>query len=137
MKRLILVAALLLIGCGGLDGQSIHYLRESQAFQVNLTMYQRKLKEVAAVDPSRRREAAQALLAEVEGEHKKLAALEPNPKVMTVHKELDALYTTMENFIKATLTGSGDSKDPRVGQLSKEWADHLDKLNREFQRLDH
>lgn len=137
MKRMILVLALLLMGCGGLDGQSIHYLRESQAFQVNLQIYPRKLKEVAAVDPSRRGEAAQALLREVESEHKKLNALEPTPKVMTVHNELNALYTTMETFIKATLNGSGDAKDPRVAQLSKEWADHLDKLNREFQRLDH
>ena len=137
MKRLVLIGALLMMGCGGLDGKSIHYLRESQPFQVNLQMYQRKLKEVAAVAPDKRGEAAKALLAEVEADHKKLSALEPSPKVMIVHKELDTLFTTMENFIRVTLSGSGDTRDPRVTQLSKDWAEHLDKLNKEFQRLDH
>lgn len=137
MKRLILMAALLLAGCGGLDGQSIHYLRESQPFQRNLQSYQGKLKEVAAVAMDKRPAAAQALLAEVQADHKKLSALEPSPKVATVHKELDALYTTLENFIKITLQGTGDAKDPRVTQMSKEWAEHLDKLNKEIQRLDH
>ncbi len=136
MKRLIFLGALLLMGCGGLDGQSIHYLRQSQPFQTNLQIYQSKLKEVAAVAMDRRPAAAQSLLAEVEAEHKKLSALEPSPRVMTVHKELDALYTTLESFIKLTLQGSGDAKDPRVAQMSKEWAQHLDKLNQEIQRLD-
>lgn len=130
MKVLILMVALLLVGCGGLDGQSVHYLRKSQAFQTNLQTYQRKLKEVAAVPSQQRGEAAQALLAEVQADHKKLAELDPSPKVLPVHQELDQLYTTMEDFIKFQLSGKGDPK-----ALSKQWADHLDKLQVELQHL--
>lgn len=135
MKVLILMVALFLAGCGGLDGQSVHYLRQSQPFQTKLQSYQTKLKEVAAVPMEQRSGAAKALLSEVEADHKKLGELKPSDKVMPVHKELDTLYTTMEDFIKVTLSGSGDSKDPKVGQLSKQWADHLDKLQTELQHL--
>ncbi|MBX3168549.1 MAG: hypothetical protein KF760_14125 [Candidatus Eremiobacteraeota bacterium] len=135
MKVLILMVALLLAGCGGLDGQSVHYLRQSQPFQTKLQSYQTKLKEVSAVPLEQRGAAAKALLAEVEADHKKLGELTPSAKVMPVHKELDTLYTTLEDFIKATLSGRGDAKDPRVGQLSKQWADHLDKLQVELQHL--
>ncbi len=135
MKYWILVAALFWAGCGGLDGQSVHYLRESQPFQTHLQSYQTKLKEVAMVPPEQRKAAAEALLAEVQADHKKLGALEPSVKVMPVHKELDTLYTTMEDFIKVTLSGRGDAKDPRVGELSKKWAQHLDQLQVELQHL--
>lgn len=130
MKYLILAAALFLMGCGGLDGQSVHYLRKSQDFQTNLQTYQRKLKEVAAVPPEARGGAARALLAEVEADHKKLAELEPSEKVKPVHKELDQLYVTMEEFIQFHVTGKGDPK-----ALSKQWAEHLDKMQVELQRL--
>lgn len=135
MKVLILMVALILVGCGGLDGQSVHYLRQSQPFQTKLQSYQTKLKEVAGVPMEQRGAAAKALLSEVEADHKKLGELDPSPKVMPVHKELDTLYATMEEFIKVTLSGRGDAKDPRVGQLSKQWADHLDKLQTELQHL--
>lgn len=135
MKVLMLVIALFLVGCGGLDGQSVHYLRQSQPFQTKLQSYQTKLKEVAALPILQRGEAAKALLGEVEADHKKLGELTPSAKVMPVHKELDTLYTTLEEFLKVTLSGRGDGQDPRVGQLSKQWADHLDKLQTELQHL--
>ena len=131
MKVLILMMALLLAGCGGLDSQSVHYLRKSQPFQTNLQSYQKKLKEVSVVPSEQRGDAARALLAEVEADHKKLAELDPSPKVMPVHKELDQLYVTMEDFIKFHLSGKGDPK-----ALSKQWADHLDKLQVELQHLE-
>ena len=130
MKHLILALALFLMGCGGLDGQSVHYLRKSQPFQTNLQTYQRKLKEVATLPGGQRGAAARALLAEVQADHKKLGELEPSEKVMPVHKELDQLYVTMEAFIDFQLTGKGDPN-----ALSKRWADHLDKMQVELQRL--
>ena len=131
MKVLLLMGALLLVGCGGLDNKGIHYLKQSQPFQQNLTAFQQKLKEVGALPPDKRSAASKELLAEVEAEHKKLGQLETTPKVMPVHRELEALYSTMEAFVKS----SGDPADPRVAKLSKEWADHLDKLNQELQHL--
>jgi len=132
MKVLILMIALILVGCGGgLDNKGIHYLKQSQPFQQNLTLYQQKLKDIGGLAPDKRAGAANELLAQVQEEHKKLGLLEPTPKVMPVHQELDALYTTMEAFIRS----SGDPSDPRVAKLSKEWADHLNKLNQELQHL--
>ena len=132
MKVLILMAALLVVGCGGgLDNNGIHYLKQSQSFQQNLTSYQQKLKDIGGLPPDKRAAAANELLAQVQAEHVKLGQLEPTPKVMPVHQELEALYTTMEAFIKS----SGDRNDPRVSKLTKEWADHLDKLNQELQHL--
>ena len=135
VKYLIVAVGLFLAGCGGLDSQSVHYLKESQPFQTHLQSYQVKLSEVSAVPPAQRGAAAQALLAEVEAEHKKLGTLEPSAKVMPVHKELDTLYATLEEFIQATLTGPGNGQDPRIGELSKKWAQHLDQLQVELQHL--
>ena len=132
MKVLILMGALLLIGCGGgLDNKGIHYLKQSQPFQQNLTIYQQKLKDIGGLPPDKRFAASNELLAQVQAEHKKLAQLETTPKVMPVHQELDALYTTMEAYVKS----SGVPSDPRVAKLAKEWADHLDKMNQELQHL--
>lgn len=131
MKVLLLMGALLLVGCGGLDNKGIHYLKQSQPFQQNLTLYQQKLKEIGALPPEKRHAASDQLLAQVQAEHKKLGQLEPTPKVMPFHQELEALYGTMEAFVKS----SGDPSDPRVAKLAKEWADHLDKLNQELQHL--
>ena len=132
MKALLLMGALLLVGCGGgLDSKGVHYLKQSQPFQQSLTVYQKALKEIGGLAPDKRAAAANDLLAQVQAEHKKLGQLEPTPKVMPVHQELEALYTTIEGFIKS----SGDPADPRVAKLTKEWADHLDKLNQELQHL--
>lgn len=138
VKRLLVgLLALTLLGCGGLSTQAARYLKQSEPFQVQLSYYQRELKLSSNLPLAQREARVRELLGQVEAGHAQLRRLNPPRSVSAVHQELDTLYLTMENFLKACLSGSGDTSDPKVQQLAREWTQHLDQLQKELQKLEH
>jgi Zn-dependent oligopeptidase len=125
-----------LLGCGGLSTQGAKYLKQSEPFQRHLTEYQLRLKQSARLPYTQRAESVRQLLQQVRAQHEQLRQLKPPPSVAAVHRELETLYSTMEEFLQACLNGSGDLSDPKVKKLAEQWAQHLDRLQVELQRLE-
>ena len=136
MRWLPWFLAMWLLGCGGLSSQASRYLKQSEPFQQHLTQYQQQLKEVAKIPPAQRAQRTRELLSQVQSDHQQLQQLKPPASVVPVHRELEQLYATMEQFLQACLAGSGDTSDPQVRKLAGEWAKHLDQLQVELQNLE-
>lgn len=131
-----ILVGLLMMGCGGLSTGAAKYLKESEPFQRQLSEYQQELKRSAQLPQPQRAETVRQLLARVQAQHQQLQQLSPTKSVAAVHRELDTLYTTMENFLQACLLGSGDMSDPKVKALASQWTQHLDQLQVELQKLE-
>ncbi len=125
-----------LLGCGGLSTQGARYLKQSEPYQRQLPQFQQQLKQSSQLPPEQRVKSIQQLLLQVQTQHQQLQQLTPPKSVQAVHAELDTLYTTMEEFLKACLAGTGDLSDPKVKKLAGQWAEHLDKLQIELQKLE-
>jgi len=131
--RILLV--LCLAGCGGLGAGGTRYLKQSAVFQQQLTTYQQQLREIPGLPPAERKARADALLARIRESHTALRGLKPTSQVANVHRELDTLYGLLEQFVETAASGSGDPSDPKLKQLSSDWAAHLRALEQELNKL--
>lgn len=133
----LIAAFLLLCGCGGgLGAAAADYLKQAAPYQAELQVFQAQLRQIPQLPVKERKPAALALASRVEENKARLQALQPPSSVQRVHTETLELYNIMGTFVQTAAVGSGTSKDPKLKQLSADWAVHLEALQLELQRLE-
>lgn len=132
--RILLLLALLLVGCGGAQRGVTTYLRQLSPFQVSLTEFQNEMKSIGARPLEGRAAAYQELAGRVQARGAELARLQPPPPAAALHKDFQELYVILAEYLQ-TAARSGGPDDPPLKAVATRWQAamaqaqaHMDKL---------
>lgn len=132
--RILLILAVLLVGCGGPNRGVSTYLRQLSPFQVELTNFQGEMKAIGAQPVEGRAKAYQELAGRVRAKGAELAKLQPPPPAANLHKDFTDLYAVLAEYCDTAAHSVGPD-DPPLKAVAARWQEalaraqgHMDKL---------
>ncbi len=132
--RILLILAILLVGCGGPNRGVSTYLRQLSPYQVALTNFQGEMKRIGAQPVEGRAAAYQELAGRVRTQGTELKKLQPPPPARELQKDFEELYAVLAEYLD-TASHSVGPDDPPLKAVGVRWQaalaraqGHMDKL---------